>query len=117
VGHEAAHHIEGHIPKQQQTAIAGATLAGMILSASGASEETIRQAQRFGAAVGGRVYAQDMELEADALGTRIAALAGYDPVRGAEYFARIPDPGQTFIGTHPPNAKRQQVVRQTAASL
>ena len=38
--------------------------------------------------------------------------AGYDPVRGAAYFTRIPDPGNKFLGTHPPNASRIETVRQ-----
>jgi Zn-dependent protease with chaperone function len=38
-------------------------------------------------------------------------------VRGAEYFNRVPDPGNRFLGTHPPNADRIRVVRQTAAGL
>lgn len=41
----------------------------------------------------------------------------YDPLRGAEFFTRIPDPGNRFLGTHPPNAARLETVRRTAAAL
>jgi predicted Zn-dependent protease len=47
----------------------------------------------------------------------IAARAGYDPVRGAAFFNRIPDPGDQFLGSHPPNADRIRVVQATAARL
>ena len=43
--------------------------------------------------------------------------AGYDPRIGALYFARIPDPGDRFLGTHPPNADRQRVVAEVAAGF
>lgn len=74
-------------------------------------------ARELGAAVGARAYSKEFELEADALGARIAALAGYDPVKGAAYFQRIPDPGNEFLGTHPPNAARIAVVKAVAAAL
>jgi len=74
-------------------------------------------AQEIGAAVGARTYSKDFELEADRLGTIIAARAGYNPVRGAEFFNRVPDPGDQFLGTHPPNAERVRIVQQTAARL
>ena len=77
----------------------------------------VTSAQRIGAQVGARSYSKDFELEADALGTVIAARSGYDPVRGSQFFNRIPDPGDRFLGTHPPNAQRIEVVRRTAAGL
>lgn len=115
LGHEAAHHILGHIPQSQQTAAAGAMVAGILASASGADAEAIRSAQQMGAAMGARSYAKEFELEADALGAEIAILAGYDPVLGAGFFDRLPDPGDRFLGTHPPNFQRKAVVADVAA--
>lgn len=115
VGHEAAHHIAGHIPLTQRTAATGAVLAGMIAAASGASPDAVRSAQEFGAVIGSRSYARDFELEADALGAEIALRAGYDPVIGSAFFDRLPDPGDQFLGTHPPNAQRKQIVQSVAA--
>ncbi|MEO0370611.1 MAG: M48 family metallopeptidase [Pseudomonadota bacterium] len=115
--HEAAHHIAGHIPKTQQTAATGAILAGGLAAILGAGTGTVQSAADLGAGVGSRTYSKDFELEADALGTVIAKRAGYDPVRGAEFFNQIPDPGDVFLGTHPPNAQRIETVRRTAASL
>ena len=71
----------------------------------------------MGAGVGARRYSKDFELEADAIGTVIAHESGYDPVLGAEYFMRIADPGDSFLGTHPRNAQRIETVRRVAAGL
>ena len=117
LGHEASHHIEQHIPKQQQTAVAGALIAGVLASIGGAGDAGIRTAQDLGGSVGARAFSKDMELEADSLGAVIAHKAGYNPRRGAEFFFRIPDPGDRFLGTHPPNAERRKVVNEVAAKL
>ncbi|WP_037229389.1 M48 family metallopeptidase [Roseobacter sp. GAI101] len=117
MGHEASHHIEGHIARQQQNAVAGAVIFAGLASLSGGDSSAVETAQRLGAQVGARTYSKDFELEADALGTVITARAGYNPLRGAEFFTRIPDPGDRFLGTHPPNASRLDTVRRTAAGL
>jgi predicted Zn-dependent protease len=117
LGHESAHHIRGHIARQQQNAVAGAVIAGSLVVLLGGDATAVESAQRTGAQVGARSYSKEFELEADALGTVITRRAGYDPLRGAEFFTRIPDPGDRFLGTHPPNAQRIDVVRQTMANL
>jgi Putative Zn-dependent protease, contains TPR repeats len=114
---KAAHHIANHIERQRRNAMTGAVLLGGLASLSGADAGAVRNAQEIGATVGARTYSKEFELEADALGTVIAARAGYDPVRGAEFFNRIPDPGNRFLGTHPPNAQRIATVRRVAAGL
>ncbi len=117
MGHEAAHHILGHIPKREQSALSSAILAGVIAQAGGATPADIRAAQNLGAEIGSRTYSKNFELEADMLGAEIALRAGYDPLRGIEFFNRLPDPGDQFLGSHPPNAQRQAVVRATVARL
>jgi predicted Zn-dependent protease len=117
IGHEAAHHILGHLPQQQGSAAAGAILAGVLATLDGADEATVRQAQDVGAVLGARRYSKEFELEADALGTEIAFRAGFDPVRGSAFFDRLGDPGNRFLGTHPPNAARKAIVRRVAAGL
>lgn len=117
LGHEAAHHIAGHIPRSRETAQAGAVILGGLASLGGGDASTVEAAARLGASLGARRFSKDFELEADALGTVIAARAGYDPVRGAAYFSRIPDPGNRFMGTHPPNADRIQTVQRVASGL
>lgn len=117
MSHEAAHHLAGHLPRQQQNAMTGAILLGGLASLSGADSAAIERAVDLGASVGARRYSKDYELEADAIGTVIAHEAGFDPVRGAAYFTQIADPGERFLGTHPPNAQRIETVRRVAASL
>jgi predicted Zn-dependent protease len=117
LGHEASHHIAGHIAKREQTAMAGALVAAVLAQGAGADAEAIRAAQDLGAEVGARTYSRDFELEADAMGAEIALLAGYDPVRGSAFFDRLPDPGDEFLGTHPPNAERKALVARVVADL
>ncbi|MBR9844506.1 MAG: M48 family metalloprotease [Rhodobacteraceae bacterium] len=117
MSHEAAHHIAGHLGRKRRDAATGAMIVGVLASLAGASADTLDSAIDIGAQIGARSYSKDYEIEADRMGTIIAHEAGYDPVRGAEYFRRIPDPGNAFLGTHPPNALRIDVVRETAAGL
>ena len=117
LGHEAAHHVAGHIPRGQQTALTGALILGALAALGGGDAGTIDVAQQMGATVGSRTFSKQFELEADRLGTVIAYRAGYDPVRGAAFFTRIPDPGNRFLGSHPPNAARIETVRRTMAEL
>lgn len=118
LGHETGHHIAGHIPRQQTSAMAGALVLGTLASLGGATTpEAVDQAARLGATLGARVYSKEHELEADALGAVIAFRAGYDPILGSAFFNRLPDPGNRFLGTHPPHAERIAVVRRTVAQL
>ncbi len=117
LGHEASHHIAGHITRQDQSAITGAIVAGVIASASGADPEMVRAAQDFGAEIGARTYSKEFELEADALGAEIAYKAGYDPVTGMAFFDRLPDPGDEFLGTHPAMSQRKAAVMKVTEAL
>ena len=117
MSHEAAHHIRGHIARQKENAAAGAVIFAGLASLTGGDANAVEAATRIGANVGARTYSKDFELEADELGTIVTARAGYDPLRGAQFFNRIPDPGDRFLGTHPPNAQRLETVRRTARNL
>ena len=117
MGHEAAHHIRGHIARQSQNAAAGAIIFGQLAGLTGGNAAAIDAAQQLGAVVGARSYSKEFELEADQLGTIITYKAGYNPMIGVKFFDRVPDPGNRFLGTHPPNAQRVQVVNQTARQL
>lgn len=116
LAHEAAHHIAGHLAQQRRNATIGASILGGLVS-MGNDPDAVRSAQQLGAAIGARTYSKEFELEADALGTVIAARAGFDPLRGAEFFFRIPDPGDSFLGTHPANADRLRTVQRVVAEL
>jgi predicted Zn-dependent protease len=95
----------------------GALVAGALATLGGGDEAAIRAAQDMGAELGARRYSKGFELEADALGTEIAWRAGFDPLVGAQFFSRLPDPGNRFLGTHPPTAQRHEVVEQTLQRL
>lgn len=116
LSHEAAHHIAGHLPRQNEAALLGATILGSLASISG-DQDAIDTAIRFGAELGARTFSKEFELEADALGALITELSGYDALRGAEFFFRIPDPGNEFLGTHPPNADRVRIVTETVRDI
>lgn len=117
LGHEAAHHIDGHLARQKQNAIAGAAVFAGLATLTGGSAADVANAQKLGAVVGARSYSKEFELEADELGTLIAYRAGYNPLIGAQYFTTLPDPGNRFLGTHPPNNDRLETVRRTSARL
>lgn len=111
--HEAAHHIRGHISQTQRTAQAGAVLGAVFGAAVGLDQAGVDLATNIGGTVGARRYSKNFELQADSLGAQISKSAGYDPLRGVLYFAEAADPGDQFLGTHPPNADRIRIVRQT----
>ena len=117
MSHEAAHHIRGHIARQQQNAAAGAVIFAGLVRSTGGDPGAVEAATRLGANVGARTYSKEFELEADALGTVITDRSGYDPLKGAQFFNRIPDPGDRFLGTHPPNAQRLATVERVARGL
>ena len=115
-GHEAAHHIADHLPRIRQQAMTGALLGGIVAAVTGADQATAQQLVNVSATVGARRYSQPFELEADRLGTVIALRAGYDALGGAQIFRRIPDPGNQFLGTHPPNPARLAEIERTVAA-
>lgn len=114
ISHEAAHHISGHLVRQEENAAKGATVFADLATLTGGD---VAEAERLGAAVGARNYSKEFELEADELGTIIAFRAGFNPLVGAQFFTRIPDPGDEFLSTHPPNSARLDMVRRTSARL
>ncbi|MFV0359914.1 M48 family metalloprotease [Tropicimonas sp.] len=117
LGHEAAHHIEGHLAATRVNSQLGAVLLGSLAQAYGLSGSGVDTAATVGAEIGSRTFSKGYETEADSLGAEIAWRAGYDPVRGVAFFSRTPDPGDQFLGTHPPNASRQANVRKIASQF
>ncbi len=113
LGHEAAHHISGHIRQTVQSATLGALAGGTLAVLLGGGQAAVDLGTDLGGSVGARAFSKEHELEADSLGARITQSAGYNAVRGAAFFQRIPDPGDRFLGSHPPNAQRIDIVRRT----
>ncbi|WP_171101794.1 MULTISPECIES: M48 family metalloprotease [unclassified Ruegeria] len=117
MGHEAAHHILDHIDRQRQNVQESARIFGDIARDQGENAAGIERAQEIGANVGAQSYAQQFELEADRMGVNITYAAGYNPLIGMAFFQRIPDPGDQFLASHPPNAEREEAVLKAARSL
>ena len=117
LGHEAAHHIAGHIPRRQDQAMTGAILVGILGQSAGLTGEELKRAQEIGAGLAAQHYSKEFELEADALGAEMAWLGGYDALKGANFFTRLPDPGDRLMGSHPANSERLSVVRATLKRL
>lgn len=127
LSHEYGHLLGRHIEKGEQQALAGALILGVITAAASADSgyydpSLVNSSMEIGAAAGNRAYSQTYELESDTLGTRIAHSAGYDPVKGAKFFAR-PENARTaagklsFWGTHPPDSKRLATVLATMEQI
>lgn len=117
VGHEASHHVLNHLDRKAGAAAAGAVILGSIASASGASPAALERAQEIGASVGSRYYSRDWELQADYLGAIMTMNAGFDPINGARFFERIPDPGDHVLGSHPPRVARLAQVNRAVADV
>lgn len=117
VGHEASHHVLNHLDRKAGAAAAGAVILGSIASIYGNDADAIETAQRIGASVGSRYYSKDWELQADYLGAIMTLNAGFDPVNGARFFERIPDPGDHVLGTHPSRAARLSQVNRAVEDV
>lgn len=114
LAHEYGHMLGQHIQKSAQQAQAGAFILGALTAAVGGDAAAVESSMDLGAAVGGRAYSQEYELESDILGTRIAYAAGYDPVKGLQFFTRAAKKGArsggSFWSTHPPDRRRVATV-------
>jgi predicted Zn-dependent protease len=138
MGHEAGHHIAGHLDKKKTQAavagIGGALLGATIVvlaAAAGAQpsqqdiENLINGGGALGVAGGSSAYSQTYELEADLIGAYVADRAGYDSQRGARVFARLghgedetpPAGTAAFWSTHPSSPERIAHVDAVAATI
>lgn len=110
LGHEMAHVIRGHAMNRiiSNSAIAAASRAAPI---RGALSGWLR---KVGVQFLESAYSQDMEFEADELGVRLAAAAGYDPRAGIQLLSRLAKPDTTegrfdlsvYFSSHPPFNER-----------
>ncbi len=115
LGHEVAHHLLAHVPVTRESVWEEALLGGMDAAVKGGSEKEIRAAEQRGALKAVLGFSKKFEMQADELGAVLALKAGFDPVRGAEYFVRMKNPRNRFLSTHPPNSTRRAAVRRVVA--
>jgi Zn-dependent protease with chaperone function len=120
LGHELGHHTQGHIVKGVATSIATMAVAIAAGIASGSS-----QAGNAAGALSQSLanhYNQSQELEADTVGLRYAALAGYNPAAAIDLFERLAvGVPQTLIAefssSHPSSPERMLTARKVIDSL
>ncbi|MEM0543472.1 M48 family metallopeptidase [Flavobacterium sp. j3] len=116
MGHEVSHALANHGQQRMSAAIlqqAGAT--GVALATGGSSAETQQLAMLAYGGVsqyGGMMpFSRSHETEADRIGLTLMAIAGYNPERAVEFWARMSKAsgGQKppeFMSTHPSDAIR-----------
>jgi predicted Zn-dependent protease len=118
LSHEIGHHTQGHITKAIAESVAVTSLAiaaGMVVP--GGTEVV----DLLGRSIVNHFY-QQQELEADAVGLRYAAAAGYNPEARAALFERMAvEIPQTltaaYFASHPSSPERTVAARKVAVSL
>ncbi|UWQ92713.1 M48 family metallopeptidase [Rhodobacteraceae bacterium M382] len=112
LAHEYGHLLGGHIQKQYQQIMSGTVLGNLLGGGN------------IGAQIASQAYSGKYELEGDAFGTRIAYAAGYDPIKGAQIFARLAAEAENsgeshpaLFETHPPDVERIAMVLATLAQI
>jgi len=120
LGHEIGHVTAEHVAERVQAATGASVLAQLLSIAAGAGESAaLQQLTDVVVGYGGQGYllkfGRDQELEADALGMRYMARAGYDPVGQRQVMqilakaAEGPRPPE-FFSTHPnPESRIAQI--------
>lgn len=128
MGHEIAHALVNHGAQrmsasalQQYVGLAG----NVALGVGGSSSQTIsifNQAYGIGSQVGVMLpFSRSHETEADAIGLRLMAIAGYDPTEAARLWQRMSaqsggsQPSE-ILSTHPSNESRIANLRALAPS-
>lgn len=122
LGHELGHHTQGHIKK----AVASGIVTAVAATAAAIAVESV--APGTGRIAGSLVqgfanhFNQSQELEADEVGLRYAAAAGYNPEAAVELFERMAvEVPQTltaeFFASHPSSPERILASRKIAESL
>ena len=121
VSHVALRHGTSQASKSQMIQLP-AVLAGAVLGSRG---DMIGQIGPMGVGVGLQAlitkYSRSAEKQADALGARIMAQAGYDPLQMAKFFENLAAEGgprpPTFLSTHPDPGNRTRLVREEMATF
>ncbi|MBZ0159735.1 MAG: M48 family metalloprotease [bacterium] len=115
VGHEIAHNTLGHLRKRVGPALLG-TIADLAIAIVTGVRTGIFQE------VGGRVFSQAFEAEADYAGLYLVARAGYDITGSAQFWRRmaVEHPGSiqgAFLTTHPSAPERFLAIERTSREI
>jgi predicted Zn-dependent protease len=120
ISHVALRHSTAQATKQSS---AGSVLGqlGLILGGAVLGGQTGAQAGAYAAAAWMTKYSREFESQADVLGARIMADAGYDPHDLANVFQTIAQQGGSrgpqWLSSHPDPGNRYQKINQEAARL
>ena len=116
IAHEVAHGVERHGTQRLSKANDANLIAGAVLGTNpGAVTQIAAQIAAQGAFAR---FSRADEREADAVGVRIMAGAGYDPDGLADLLERLAEQerggGVTFLRSHPLSSERMRTVRSMA---
>lgn len=114
MGHEVAHALANHGQQRMsagQLQAIGAVAGNIALSGDPKNQEIFNQAYGIGSTVGVMLpFSRGHETESDRIGLTLMAIAGYDPIVGAELWQRMSQAGggapPEFLSTHPSNETR-----------
>jgi predicted Zn-dependent protease len=132
IGHEIGHVAARHAAQRQtrETGIGLAAVLGTILAGIAGGGEAAQAAAQLGQVAGAGLiasYSRDQERQADEIGQKLAAQAGWDPRAMSVFLAtllrdtatrqggQLPRPG--YLDSHPALDERVAVTAQRAAAL
>jgi len=122
MGHEVAHALANHGQQRMsadQLQQIGAVAGNIALSNDSKNQNIFNQAYGIGSTVGVMLpFSRSHETEADRIGLTLMAIAGYDPMVGAQLWERMSQAGggapPEFLSTHPSNQTRIDNILQWA---
>lgn len=113
IGHEIAHVTSRHGAERMSQGIAAAVLGAAVAvgTENSKNRDYWRAAYGVGATLGTLAYSRSHESEADAIGMRFAAYAGYDPRAAVSFWKKMDQQsgggtGFKWFSTHPPSRER-----------
>ena len=124
MGHEIAHVSSRHgAERQSQAMLAGLGGAALAIGTeNNKNQQYYLLAYGLGSTLGTLAYSRDHEREADAVGLRFAARAGYDPRAAASFWRKMAakETGgrpPKLLSTHPPSEERIETLERLAPAL
>lgn len=124
MGHEVAHVTSRHGAERQSQALLiglGGAAVG-IGTRDSENQEYYLLAYGLGTTLGSLAYSREHETEADVVGLRFAAAAGYDPRAAASFWKKMAAKESggrppKFLSTHPPSEERIANLERLAPGL